>query len=146
MPLKKTEKAVHSLSVYKQQKRRPKKISIYQRIASVQSTNSLLLYLDTVLLYLMTVRVSIGKKKKIFFCTFMQSRSLLVFIAWISHIKLTFSDNKVCTAGCTLFTQSCYYLQVSLWNNEDFLFDFQVCTFVQIFINWIRDLSMHNNI
>lgn len=52
-----------SLSAYKQQKRRDKTISIYQEIASVQSTDSLLLCLDSVLFYLMTVHVSIGKKK-----------------------------------------------------------------------------------
>lgn len=51
-----------SLSAYKQQKRRDKTISIYQEIASVQSTDSLLC-LDSVLFYLMTVHVSIGKKK-----------------------------------------------------------------------------------
>lgn len=144
MPLKKTEKAVPNLSVYKQQDRRDNDKS------NISGDCFYSIYWNSVVVFghcvLFNDSACCNRWKKDIFCTFMQSQSILVVSAWISHIKHTFSEDKVCTADCILFIQSCCYVQVSSWNVEDFLFDFQVCKFVHIFIKQTRDLLMHNNI
>lgn len=104
VPLKKTEKAVPNLSVYKQQERRDKdNINISEDCFYSIYWNSVVVFGHCVLF---NDSACCNRWKKDIFCTFMQSQSILVVSAWISHIKHTFSEDKVCTAHCTLFIQS----------------------------------------
>lgn len=127
MPLKKTEKAVPNLSVYKQQERRDKdNINISGDCFYSIYWNSVVVFGHCVLF---NDSACCNRWKKDIFCKFMQSQSILVVSASISHIKHTFSEDKVCTAHFLFKVLLCTSILMKRWGFSLWFPSLYICSY-----------------